>query len=318
MHKVNLIPFLILFILVGCKDQKEKEISKIKLQYDFIAFHRAFYSADKTGLISLKKSYPYLFPSDVSNNEWLAKIEDSNEKILFKITDSVFKNLSNIEHHTYKLYQHIKYYKPSFTPPKTLLLINGLDYENAVIYADSLAFISLDLYLGANSDVYADFPEYLSSNFTENNITVDLAKEIIQREFPIYRDRSLLGSMLYYGKKLYITEQLIPKVKENILLGFSKSKLQWSRENETQIWMYFMRNELLFSTDPSLNKRFIDIAPFSKFYLDSDRESPGSIGSYIGLQIIRSYMEYNDVSLDKMIATDTDEIFKNSRYKPSK
>ena len=75
---------------------------------------------------------------------------------------------------------------------------------------------------------------------------------------------------------------------------------------------YFISNDLLFSTNQTLTKRFIDLAPFSKFYMDSDKQSPGSIGKYIGLQIIRSYMINNPVTINTMLSTSTNEIFKRS------
>jgi hypothetical protein len=318
MIKIIFLPFLLLTTLIACKKNTENEISKIKVKYEFIEFHKDFFSANETELIELKYLYPYLFPTNISNKEWLNKINDSDDKTLFKITDSIYPKLNKIKNETYKLYQHITYYKPSFSAPKTFTLINGLNYENSILYADSLVFISLDLYLGANSEVYHSFPKYISANFEEENIAVDLAMEIIQHEFPLTRDRSFLGSMIYFGKQLYLAKLLLPHIKESTLLGIPEKKIQWSITNESQIWKYFISNELLFSTDKTLNKRFIDLAPFSKFYMDSDKESPGSIGTYIGLQIIRSYMENNIVPIDQMLITDADILFKKSRYKPSK
>ena len=75
---------------------------------------------------------------------------------------------------------------------------------------------------------------------------------------------------------------------------------------------------MLYSTDSKLDKRFIDIAPFSKFYLDQDNKSPGQIGGWIGWQIVRSYMQNNDVSLRKLLQTDAEIIFKKSKYKPKR
>ena len=55
----------------------------------------------------------------------------------------------------------------------------------------------------------------------------------------------------------------------------------------------FVRNELLFKTDNNLIDRFISPAPFSKFYLEIDNESPGKIGQWIGWQILRSFRKKN-------------------------
>ena len=75
---------------------------------------------------------------------------------------------------------------------------------------------------------------------------------------------------------------------------------------------------MLFSTDNSLPNRFIALAPFSKFYLELDSESPGRLGQYIGWQIVRAYMKNNKVSLMDMMQKDAEEIFNNSNFKPSK
>ncbi len=87
---------------------------------------------------------------------------------------------------------------------------------------------------------------------------------------------------------------------------------------KVKIWRFFVENELLYNTDPSLSGRFMNPAPFSKFYLELDSESPGRIGQYIGWQIVRAYMKNNDVSLSKMLITDPAEIYKNSKFKPRK
>ena len=46
--------------------------------------------------------------------------------------------------------------------------------------------------------------------------------------------------------------------------------------------------------------------------------SPGRIGQRIGWQIVRSFMDNNDVSLQDLLSLDEEEIFKNSKYKPRK
>jgi uncharacterized protein YjaZ len=52
--------------------------------------------------------------------------------------------------------------------------------------------------------------------------------------------------------------------------------------------------------------------------LELDNESPGRLGQYIGWQIVKAYMENNDVSLMDMLQKDAAEIFNNSKFKPRK
>jgi uncharacterized protein YjaZ len=60
------------------------------------------------------------------------------------------------------------------------------------------------------------------------------------------------------------------------------------------------------------------VAPFSKFYLEIDNESPGRVGQWIGWQIVRSFMQNNKVSMQEMIKMDAKELFEKSKYKPKK
>jgi uncharacterized protein YjaZ len=60
------------------------------------------------------------------------------------------------------------------------------------------------------------------------------------------------------------------------------------------------------------------MAPFSKFYLEIDNESPGRVGQWIGWQIVRSFMQNNKVSMQEMIKMDAKELFEKSKYKPKK
>ena len=55
--------------------------------------------------------------------------------------------------------------------------------------------------------------------------------------------------------------------------------------------------------------RFLEPAPFSKFYLQLDNESPGKVGRWIGWQIVRYYHKNNpEISLKKLIKTSSQEL----------
>ena len=98
----------------------------------------------------------------------------------------------------------------------------------------------------------------------------------------------------------------------------NQEQIDWADYNDVDVWKYFIQNEFLFSTDQELSKRFIENAPFSKFYLANDNESPGKIGAWFGWQIVRAYMQNNNVTLQQMLQTDNEDIFKKSKYKPTK
>ena len=85
---------------------------------------------------------------------------------------------------------------------------------------------------------------------------------------------------------------------------------------ERNVWQNFVASELLYSTDRSLLSRFIDPAPFSKFYLEFDSETPGRLGRFMGYKMIVSYMKNNDTPLKTMLIQPADVIFASAKYKP--
>ena len=111
---------------------------------------------------------------------------------------------------------------------------------------------------------------------------------------------------------------MIPSDSDAEKIGYTPEEIQWAQDNEGYMWRYFIENKLLFDTSSKLANRFINPAPFSKFYLEIDNETPGSIGKWLGWQIVRSYAKNNEVSLEALLQTDAKELFDNSKYKPKK
>jgi uncharacterized protein YjaZ len=131
-------------------------------------------------------------------------------------------------------------------------------------------------------------------------------------------DKSLLSLMIYSGKELYLKDAFLPNYADADKIGYTAKQIKWCEENEEYMWRYFIENKMLYSSDSRLPNRFINLAPFSKFYLEIDNESPGRVGTWIGWQIVRSFMQNNEVSLSQLLQMDAVEIFNKSKYKPRK
>src|SRR5690606_39015487 len=122
----------------------------------------------------------------------------------------------------------------------------------------------------------------------------------------------------YYGKILYLKDKWLPDVPDEDKIGYTAEELEWARDNEEPIWRYYVERQLLFDSDTELYTRFLYPAPFSKFYLELDNESPAKLGQFIGWQIIRQYMDKSGASLEEMLSTDAETIFNKANYKPKK
>ena len=310
---------LILLSITSCKPSLiHQDISSIEIDIHVKRFEIDFYNTTKETLAATKKRYPYLFPSSITDSIAMEKINNQDEQILFHESQKIFKDFASVEEELATLFKHIKYYRPRFKEPNIVTMITNIDYDRRIIYADSLLLISLDAYLGKDHRFYADFPSYISENNSKDHIVVDAANAIINTQISPLKERTFLGRMIYEGKRLHLLNTYLPQVPEKEKIGYKKEKLDWAIANEEQIWMFFIENDLLYNTDSKLIKRFIDNAPFSKFYLEEDKLSPGSIGKWIGWQIVDSYMKHNDVSLQNLFNTSAVEILNKSNYKPRK
>ncbi len=309
---------LVFLISCGTENKLDVDVSAIKIDTEIKRFDQEFYTLTPEKLPALKDRYPYLFPAQNHDSIWLHKVQDKDELELFVETQKIFKNFDDEEEQLVELFQHVKHYYPKFIAPKIITILSNVDYESKVVYADSLLFVSLDVYLGSDSKIYEDFPKYVKQNFTKNHLIVDVAKEISKVQVPFSTDRSFISRIVQEGKKLYVLDAYLPKVNDAEKIGYTQEELEWAAFNDEEVWKFFIQNKFLFSTEQDLSRRFIEQAPFSKFYQANDNETPGCIGVWFGWQIVRAYMQNTDTSLQELLNIDNEEVFKKSKYKPTK
>ncbi len=311
--------FLVL-IMVACNSQsnEEKEIEKIAIDLKVTRFDKKFAEVTGDNLPQLKSEYPYLFPERFTDSMWIAKANDSIQKELNEEVEKAFPDFSTEEDGIYELFQHTKYYFPSFEIPHVITITSEVDYRNKVLLTPDYLFISLDTYLGKKHPFYIGLQEYLKKNFEKEQILPDVANEIAEVYVPQSESKTFIANMLYYGKILYLKDLLLSKVADHDKIGYTEEELKWAIANEEEVWRYFVEREVIFNTDTDLNSRFLYPAPFSKFYLELDAESPSRLGQFIGWQMIRQYMDKNEVSVQEMLATNAETIFNKANYKPKK
>ena len=309
---------LVVFLIVQCKKNNvQDEINSIPISINFDRFDKKFYDINSFNLDDLKKEYSYLFPEKFDDIVWVNRRKDSLQLILKDAIEKKIENFDFIEDEINQLYKHLKYYFPKTNIPKIVTLINNVDYQSKIIYLDTLVLISLDTYLGKNHEIYNGIPNYIKYDMDVSFLSSHIADKFLNRKINYPNERTFLSQMLYYGKKLYLKEKLLPQKNDTILIGYSNKDFTWAKENEIYIWKYFIEKELLYNTDSKLIRRFLDPSPFSKFYLEIDNQSPGKIGRWIGWQIVRSFMKKNpEVKIEDLIFKSSQELFVKSGYKP--
>ena len=319
-YVLSAVVFLLFLPTFSCQNSSnvEKEISAIEIDLTIERFDQLFASSSPSDLPVLKQSYPFLFSKKFSDSVWIRRMKDPIQALLATAVDSVFEDFKKTESEIHLFYQHLKYYNKPLKTPRIITVLSDVDYRNKIAVTDTIVLIALDTYLGEDHEFYASFYDYTKQNLNSNQIVPDLATSYAEQFIYQPNRTTFLDEMIYFGKQLYLKDLWIPFKTDFEKIGYSVSEYEWSKENEFYIWQYFVENELLYKTDRKLLGRFIVAAPFSRFNLELDRESPGRLGQYIGWQIVKSYMKKNPTSVLEMLQIDPQEIFNNAKFKPKK
>lgn len=314
--------YLLLIGLLSCSDDYKtpEEISNIEMTIDVKRFDQDFLNSDISSFETLQKKYPYFIPRNGANVDslWTLKKIDTLEQELLEESSKTFPDFKVQTEELELLFQHIKYNFPEFETPEVVTSTSMVAYRDKILLQNNILLIAIDTYLGVDHRFYDGIPQYISSNLKKEQLVSDVASVYAKQYVSGGNERSFLKQMVYFGKQLYLKDKFMPFQSEAKRIGYTEAQLEWAKTNESEIWSYFVEKDILFATDTELSARFIAPAPFSKFYLELDNESPGMLGRFIGWQIVRSYMQKNDVSLRELSRMDGKELFEKSNYKPSK
>lgn len=235
---------------------------------------------------------------------------DVNRKVL-----EVYTDVSAIEKSVSFAYTGIKHLFPEKKLPEIYFFVSG--FNRALMLTDNYIAIGVDLYLGSDYPKYSEITyQYLTQNMRKESVPVDIVSALLYRYFPMNatEDR-LLDNMIYHGKILYLLSVLLPEEKPELIIGYSNEKLEWSKKFEKEIWSSIVEQKHLFSTDMQLINKYINDAPFTS---PISQESPGRLATWIGWQIVESYMNTNkDIEIKTLMnETDGRKILESSGYQP--
>lgn len=208
-------------------------------------------------------------------------------------------------------------------PDELFYYISGIDLENPCLYflggQDSvIAFVGLDNFLGAGYPGYNAIPGYQRVLMEQRQLGVSYANALVEgRILQNFNDPSLLGQMVYHGKRHLAVEAVMDDVPAHEVLGYSLEEYNFLVENERQIWEVLVREKLLFSTDMMVRQRLVEPAPFSKMGTAMDADIPGRVAQFIGYRMMRSFAKKSELALEELLKIrDAQRILRDAQYKP--
>jgi hypothetical protein len=341
--------FVSVIIISSCSNEpKGPDVSGIPVSIELKRFDQDFFAIDSTltreGLAKLSAGYPGFTPLFVGDVLGLGPIADTNQlvfdgtkrflhlnkkvydtaQLVFKKTDGMLRDIRNG-------FRHVKYYFPQYKVPSTIYTVIGPmdalapmsnnEPSPNFIGNDFLA-VSLQFYLGKDYSIYNDagyassiVPQFRSRRFSKEYIATDVFNLVIDDLFPDNSSRlPLIERFVEKGKRLNLLQQFLPGVHDTLITGYTGSQLEWCKKNERDIYNFFIQQNLLFEIDPALTKNFINEAPGTQ---GMPPESPGNIGAFIGLQVVKAYLKkHTAVSPEQLMRKPAKEIFNQSGYKP--
>lgn len=240
---------------------------------------------------------------------------------LKKSTLQTFANLSEQEEELTTAFKHIKYYYPKAEIPRFISFFSGFTVQTPI--NEEYIGIGLDMFLGKDSKFYPalvkSIPYYISRRFTSENIVPRTVETYLRETLypePTFKTPDLLSFMVYNGKIMYLMDCILPELSDTLKIGYTKKQMDWAMNYQSDIWAWFLEENLLFDTDYQKIQKHLGDAPFTP-ELGNQNESAPKLAVFLGWQIIKKYMEERpSISMEQLLQiTDAQQLLKDSRYK---
>ena len=324
-----------LIILLGSCSQNNRfkiDTSKNRFSVKIHRFDRDLLSLDTTnmkpGLDSLYSHYPEFLPAFTANildtavtdtlavrNLFRQFITNKAFKTVNKKTMQTFQNISDIELQVSDAYTYIHHYFPQVKLPEIYFFVSG--FNRSIMMNDKFIGIGTDYYLGSKFPAYKDFTyQYMTVNMRRECLATDLVSATLFRMFVMNSSEyRLMDNMLFRGKVMYLLSVFMPNEKPEDIMGYTPEQWKWAKANEKQVWGYIIDQKHLFSTDVLLIRKYMNDAPFTA---PISQDSPGRFGTWLGWQIVQSYMKNNPkITLDDLMKeSNYQKMLEESGYKP--
>jgi hypothetical protein len=248
----------------------------------------------------------------------LSFINDKDIRGSYNYVKKFFPN-SGIEELTPQVNDCIKRFNYHFPkrklPSKLITCLSGWNYSGA--YTDSALVLGLDMYLGEDCIYYQmlQLPQYRTRFMNKNYILPDLMRVWLITEFDNSNPtNTLLYHTIFYGKLFYSVNALLPKANDTLLLSYTSKQLNYCKEYEKKLWGYFAEKNRLYENNMKTVQELTSEGPFTGAI---SKDCPPRIAMWMGLQIVRSYMKNNDVTLEQLMSdNDAQKILSKSKYRP--
>ncbi len=345
-YKTLIFTLFLTVIGTSCQSEKEKprpDVSNISIDLKFRRFEKDLFALDTTAadfpeqLNQLEDDYGEF--GNIYFNRILASkdpriapqghvayvkgfLTHPAIRHLYDTCMVLYDNMDDIKQDFTQTFKYFKYYFPDLPTPDVTTFVS--EYTTAAfIYSDYSLAVGLDFFLGKDypyrkyNPESPSFSDYLSRYFAKEYLVSKTVRALVEDLVGPPSGERMLDQMIQNGKKLYLMESFMPDKPDSIIFEVTSEQDAWLKENEGQMWNYFLDQDLLYSTDQRKIRKFVDYSPNSP---GMPEEAPGRTANWVGWQVIRKYMRrHPDTSLQQLIdMKDAQALLEDARYKPKR
>ncbi len=310
--------FLVLASLWGCKDSTENIPVNVNIERFDKQIMAVKSKAELAQLFAKNPNYTKslyrAMPDDsalLSHVYYLVSHPDTRK--FHGETEKAFADLSKLTQDFKGAFQHIKAAYPAFKEPRILTTFTGL--ENDIFVSDSLIIISLESFVGPKATYRPNQPNYLLRRYTPKHI-VPLVIRYLSNTYnkTDQGDQTFLADMIYFGKSLEFTKQMLPNTPDSLIVGYTGNELDATWAAQDLVWAHVVEKSLLYNKNSMVKEKYLGERPI---VTEIGPDCPGRIGQWLGWRIVKRYMNENPklTFQEVMALPKSEEILRMSAYR---
>ena len=209
---------------------------------------------------------------------------------------------------------------PNMKLPQLIWMNSGF---NAGAYStDDYLAVGLDFYLGRNNRITKSvpFPQYQKEDMIREQLVPNAIKNLayyhLMKADTIQAVKDMLSEMIFHGKAHYLTWLAFEEIHDSTLMAWTKEQYTWIQSHQLNVWKEIARQEVLFSKNRTEVQKWFEYGPFTNAE-NVPQESAPQLGVYMGLQMVKSYMEkHPEISVSQLLKEDNAQKILQA-YKPN-
>lgn len=184
-----------------------------------------------------------------------------------------------------------------------------LGYSAEMFLNDTFAF-----YL-QNSE---EFPSWIRRYVRTEQLPPSLVANYLKSRYESrYQTKNMISEAIFEGKLWYSMQLLFPEISPDRLFGYSKEEWKFLEQEESNMWQFFIRENVLFNTNFQQGYKRYFVHGEQTTGAGLPEKCPPRIGCFAGYKIVKAYAKKTGKGLKEIWEhTDASSFLQTSGYNP--